>query len=260
MKHGAVSAEASKVYNPVGRCIYCGAGPGTRLSREHIVPIGLGGGLVLPKASCESCSKITQKFEETCLRNTFLPYRVYVGLMRHPQELREGVKENGEFLVIPRIFGEPGLIYRAPPGRSLAFTYQLHADGDEIDRHVQRLAAGEIRFDMDAFARMLAKIAHSYAVAELGLDGIDPELPDLILGKNSDLASYLIGASPHYFPARRDRLSHQISLGLLPHGERQLVCVHIRLFATHNTPAYLVIAGELITSRQDLLERFELLR
>ena len=72
----------------------------------------------------------------------------------------------------------------------------------------------------------------------------------------ADLASYVIGASPHYFPARRDRLSHQLSLGLLPHGERWLVCVHIRLFATHNTPAYLVIAGELITSRQDLLDRF----
>jgi hypothetical protein len=176
--------------------------------------------------------------------------------MRHRKELRESIKENGEFLIIPRIFGEPGLICGRPPGNPLVFTYLLYADGQEIDHHVQRLAAGEICFDMAAFARMLAKIAHSYVVAELGLDGVDPELPDLILGKYPDLASYVIGASPHYFPARRDRFSHQLSLGLLPHGERWLVCVHIRLFATHNTPAYLVIGGELITSWQDLLDRF----
>jgi glutaredoxin len=176
MKYDARSAETSKVYNAVGRCIYCGAGAENRLSREHIVPIGLGGGLVLSKASCESCSKITQKFEEICLRKIFLPYRVYVGLMRHRKELRESIKENGEFLIIPRIFGEPGLICGRPPGNPLVFTYLLYADGQEIDHHVQRLAAGEICFDMAAFARMLAKIAHSYVVAELGLDGVDPEL------------------------------------------------------------------------------------
>jgi 5-methylcytosine-specific restriction endonuclease McrA len=41
------------IYDPVGKCIYCRSdrlsGP---LTREHIIPESLGGGLELPEASC----------------------------------------------------------------------------------------------------------------------------------------------------------------------------------------------------------------
>jgi hypothetical protein len=58
---------------PVGKCVYCGAfeftpGSGRKLSEEHIVTHGLGGMLVLPEASCESCQVKTKKIEGSVLR------------------------------------------------------------------------------------------------------------------------------------------------------------------------------------------------
>src|SRR5689334_18963196 len=44
----------AKTFNAVGSCVYCGAGQG-ELTREHIVPLGLGGTFVLPASSCKRC-------------------------------------------------------------------------------------------------------------------------------------------------------------------------------------------------------------
>src|SRR6266853_1676428 len=69
----AVDSQITR-YGSVGRCIYCGA---TRysaaevrpLSDEHIVPEGLSGTLVLPRASCRRCAKTTGQIEGSVLRN-----------------------------------------------------------------------------------------------------------------------------------------------------------------------------------------------
>src|SRR3954447_14879910 len=45
-----------RVYPPVGFCIYCGTRKGD-LRRENIIPFGLGGNLILPKASCRDCER-----------------------------------------------------------------------------------------------------------------------------------------------------------------------------------------------------------
>ena len=59
----------------IGYCIYCG----TRerpLSKEHIIPYGLGGVWILGEASCDKCATITSEFEMDVLRNTFGPFRI----------------------------------------------------------------------------------------------------------------------------------------------------------------------------------------
>jgi len=43
-------------------------------------------------------------------------------------------------------------------------------------------------FDIRKFARMLAKIAHSLAAAEIRIENFDPVLPDLISGHAPELA------------------------------------------------------------------------
>ncbi len=48
----------TKIYQPVGRCIFCGSEKGT-MDDEHIIPFFLGGRLVLPNASCKDCAKKT---------------------------------------------------------------------------------------------------------------------------------------------------------------------------------------------------------
>ena len=79
-----VSAANAKVFSPVGFCIYCGGG---KLTKEHVFPKGLGGGLILPRASCASCQTEIHSFETICMRQTLLPYRKNTGLVRHLNDL-----------------------------------------------------------------------------------------------------------------------------------------------------------------------------
>ncbi len=46
------------------------------------------------------------------------------------------------------------------------------------------------------FARLLAKIAHSYAVAELGFGAFHSFLPPLILGESLNLPDFVGGVAP----------------------------------------------------------------
>ena len=62
-------------YKPHGRCIYCGTIDA--LQREHIIPFGLSGSAVLPKASCRRCAEITGRFENDVLRGPLWAVRVY---------------------------------------------------------------------------------------------------------------------------------------------------------------------------------------
>jgi hypothetical protein len=114
-------------------------------------------------------------------------------------------------------------------------------------------------FGMNKFARMLEKIAHSLAAAEIGVEHFDPALAGFILGHAPDLASYLVAAwterSGHAPPAVP---LHQVGLGMQQWGRRWLVSVRIKLFANQPTaPTYRVIVGELIDS-PELFERFGL--
>ena len=50
------------------------------------------------------------------------------------------------------------------------------------------------RMDAGDFGRMLAKIGHSYAVAELGLDGFKPVLTNIIRGQRPFSLTHYIGS------------------------------------------------------------------
>ena len=60
---------ANHIYPPVGRCIYCGATEPPadigRFTDEHIIPLAMGGNLILPQASCKQCEKIINREIET---------------------------------------------------------------------------------------------------------------------------------------------------------------------------------------------------
>jgi hypothetical protein len=47
-----------------------------------------------------------------------------------------------------------------------------------------------------ACARMIAKIAHAFAVADQGLDKFTPLLPDVVLGRSDNLADLIGGEMP----------------------------------------------------------------
>ena len=69
-------------YDPVGRCIYCGAGAAgdIDLGDEHIIPLSLAGQLILPAASCHKCERITSGIEDYCAKHIFDEARFHLGI------------------------------------------------------------------------------------------------------------------------------------------------------------------------------------
>jgi hypothetical protein len=89
------------------------------------------------------------------------------------------------------------------------------------------------------FCSMLAKIAHSFAVAEAGLDAFEPLLLPILLGEDLSEWALVIGSNETADPPGR-RL-HELSIGFSEHGN--LVVVRIRLLACLGTPTYYVVVG-----------------
>ncbi|MBB3571987.1 hypothetical protein [Rhizobium sp. BK491] len=257
-----VSAAKARVFPPVGRCIYCG-GAGA-LTKEHIFPAGLGGGLLLPRASCTSCQREIQIFEDICMRKTLLPHRRARGLVRHPHDLpatvplvldldlqgptRVALDAHPNVLVLPGMRDLPGILAGRSPETVVQFDYKIFGHTDILDQTKRRLLDQQVvGIDLDGYAwlRMLAKIAHGYAVAELGFNRFSPALPDLILGRNPALCSYLIGNCPVPSPIPDSPPLLIIGMLCVTMGEQRLVAVNLRLFADLGveTPVYTVIAG-----------------
>ena len=104
------------------------------------------------------------------------------------------------------------------------------------------------------FLRTLAKIAHCYVIANVGLEGFRPLLQDVILGKGSP--SYYVGGAgplPRFVPDPREDVDHQIYPMTLTIREVDYIAVQIRLF-THMrpiTPIYVIVVGEYSASKSD---------
>jgi hypothetical protein len=221
------TARGGKVYPPVGACIYCRTTEG-QLTKEQIIPLGLGGNWILPRASCKRCAAITSDVEQFCLRPMLGPFRIRLVLptrrpKKRPSELPiEFIQPGGqrkrrsvpveEFPATCLGFRwpAPGLIRLQPPSENFEGELVARFINEELRKHAtpdgQKVKLGSI--NMLLFARMLAKIGHSYAVADLGLSMFRPLLPDFILGKSS-AAPWLVGGdASSQAPDTEPRLHH----------------------------------------------------
>ncbi|KJC36494.1 hypothetical protein UP06_32820 [Bradyrhizobium sp. LTSP857] len=96
------------------------------------------------------------------------------------------------------------------------------------------------RVDQEAFNRVLAKIAHAYTVAELGLDNFEAVLPSRILDRTDALRRY-VGGGAEYPPPASDNL-HEVEIE--PRSpDHDWIIVRIRLLAYYATPIYRVVSG-----------------
>ena len=124
MKKAAGIPFPSKRYVPLNRCAYCDATED--LSEEHVIPLGLGGDLVLPRGSCERHRKATCKVEDFVLRRYLCALRSHLSLPSRRPHLRP----DGYPLVLKRgphswkqkvnLADHPGIVRFVifdPPGR-----------------------------------------------------------------------------------------------------------------------------------------------
>jgi hypothetical protein len=260
-------------YNSIGKCIYCGVTaystrPGVRthpLGAEHIIPESIGGTLELPEASCQKCEDTTGRLVEgDALGRTLKALRVHLNLKKsgkgqHPKSLPLTVTDGGQGTTIPDVpidiypiaFMLP--VYMPPEFSATATDYGKVVRGALVSTLKLDLKALFKRYSTNGFSpaywdnamlcRMLAKIGHSLAIAELGEETFRPLLVQLIC--NGDAAGMsLIGCSAEYERAPRSKELHVVELGYQRHNSITYVVASIRLFASYDGPVYRVVVGE----------------
>ncbi len=265
---------APKRYTAVRQCIYCGAKeyrPGdtmAKLGDEHIIPAAFEGNLELPEASCQKCERITSQVETHCIEQMVRDTREHLGLRarRHrrdrttlPVTVDRG--SGAETVRVPLSihpaalfmfsFDPPRLLFGLPDAEGgFAGRVTIRPMADDLGARADRLG-GKVNlirrggFDAPTFGRMLAKIAHSFAVAELGLGGFRPLLKEVILGEPARHLSQFVGGAFALESQGTER--HEISISLRSAVYRNYYVVRLRLFADLDMPIYLITAGEPLT-------------
>lgn len=95
--------------------------------------------------------------------------------------------------------------------------------------------------DTFALCRTLAKIAHSYVVAEIGMDSFVPTLPHFILGNYDSLRLHYVGGIVREHAPSNEL--HEIEIEKPNDEQWQYIVVRIRLFAKFGAPIYRIVAG-----------------
>jgi len=251
-------------YPAVGRCIYCGA---TRydehtvtLRDEHIVPLGIHGQEYLPEASCRSCEGITGRWEQIWQRGNIDPIRQHFGLQdkrRQKRREKEGKTSmpvyhpKGRTLIpwqdypaIPvfPVLGAPRLFNPLPPFHHPEYRYNLAKEQMSIMASRYNLHQfTTLKLDTWAFMRVLAKIAHAYTVAILGLGSFIPLLPNYIIGDNDGARHFYVGSDLDIEP--QTDLLHDFRFEPATVEQWEFIVLRIRLFANLGAPTYRVVSG-----------------
>jgi hypothetical protein len=247
-------------------CIYCGDRNGP-FGDEHIIPRNLGGQLVFKDASCKRCEVIINKEIETRISNMMGTFRRRTIPVRNRDKKRRPdtyqlrmIDETGNPSIehtiptaeAPRIlylirFPPPALLI--PESRSeqtYLWTWAHRGDMQRMkDRYGQSGAAGHIAgaYDEICFARQLAKIAHSYVLAEHPqMAAYEQLLPQFILTGVGDYRS-LIGSADGPLDGDQRRWLCNIHWGRFTHDGYAYLCSRFKIFAFTNAPVYEVIVA-----------------
>jgi hypothetical protein len=259
----------SITFSPIGSCIYCGTNAG-QMTDEHVIPFGLGGGLILPKSSCKTCAKETARMEQIIQRMFLGPFRIRLGLpTRRPKErpqqleiqiLRDGkiIRENVTASEFPLIYHTvklppPRILSGLPPTNKLDLEVVAIMNAD-ANKYMGKAGDGFTigTFDPFVFYRFLAKIAHSFAIGRLGMGHFKSFfLPDIVLGKADvplNSLFQLIGGGPNLTASTQGEPILGTLHSLCTRGEHpptfRYVVATLHLFSFLNAPTYDVVVGE----------------
>lgn len=266
---------ARHVYPAIGQCIYCDTTT-PPLTDEHIIPLALGGNLILPKASCKICAKtINREIETPVLSQEWGALRAK---LRFPTRKK---KKRKTHLAVRRIDGRlrtvrisdhstPVPLYKFREARILSgqergddnlhWTMDILAD-HEKEKEMQRRfpdwdKTHRIKAQPYPFARLIAKIGHAYTVAEYGLAAFTPLTRNIILGKSDDYF-FIVGGSFDIEPAIPDG-DHITDISIrIVNATRAQIRVDIRLFSQITTPSYHVVVGDIDLNHAAHVRAFE---
>jgi hypothetical protein len=252
----------TKVYPPPRHCAYCPSTEG--LTNEHIIAYGLGSELIFRDASCAECSKETSKVEDFVLRRYLGPLRSYLSLpSRNPKQRPDGYKlkltgDGRTWTQKVSLSEHPGIIkfvmFAEPPGRVAGRpvdhpTWSIRLVEAKIfadwERRLSALGAhsAEDKVGLKAtdIARMLAKTAHSFAIAELGHDAFEETYVDHLVKREAPDWNYWVGG---YHRAKGSKILALHELKFVRRGSDLSIIIHLFVpYCPHD--AYEVVVGRL---------------
>jgi HNH endonuclease len=257
--------KRQRTYNLVGACIYCGETKGP-LTTEHIISKGLGGRLLLPASTCHTCAEETGALEGRVTGGIFRAARRELGFpqnnrkakaKRSPETMTANV-DGTQIKLAPEDF--PGLLltfqYEDLPGilHNRPLTEEFHGKlewhplpgfSGKMGRFAQTIPPFEtISFgnqgDGTDLARMLAKIAHAYAIAEG--ERFRPYLTNIILNKPPMHVGHYVGGLGGLNNIQTVTDLHEIKVS--DFWTRKHVVVEVQLFANRSLPVYVIVVGE----------------
>ncbi len=250
--------QETLVYPAVGICIYCLGSEA--LQTEHIVPYSLGGSMLLPKASCGDCSKVTSAFEGRVSGGMFKAFRAKINAptrskVGHPTEFPTTffdlttvstqrkllpVEEIPGFLHIMYFDHEACLVSRKTTSPVIRVEFGWIPNSvvsASNDRDFQKSVYCDLH--IEAYVRMLSKIGHAYVWAELGGEGWEPLLVPLIISAKGKWENF-IGRSPVSIPPK------MLAIRILHRENDSLITVLVtHPLLAQSGPVYEVVVGRI---------------
>jgi hypothetical protein len=257
-------------YGPVGRCVYCGEGEERvgKLSLEHIFPFSLGGTYELPEASCSTCAGIINSQIETPISGgDWGDLREKFRLPTRGKTSRTHVKVSDHFgrdLLIPLAdfptfapsyrFGTARLI----SGSDAEQRREIHLLSEEAEKDALCKAKHpgwdgiySFRAKNDRFARLLAKVAYGFTVAQFGSAWFRETITPIILGQVEDYTTHVGGDLDGYEWSEELNVAPNFKVRMIG-PDLGLVVVDIAFVKDDPKSRYHVVVGECDISVDDV--------
>lgn len=254
----------------VGICIYCG---GKGETDEHVMPLALGGEMILRKASCNPCRAVTSQCESHLLKHSLVQARACLNYPSRGRTfatevfpidvvLKDGT-ETTLSLSNEESLGLTQFLELAPPAFLKPSNYtsgsvvtgaKLISFGKGLDEFVKKHNVKQIKFKSkhpkNYFERMTARIAYCYVVAFWGYECLEECLVlPAILGRKDDIGQWvgcdLEGEYVRPLGKLPGRNAVKLWIFQPPGGGLRHVLVQLKFFAGSDAPEYIVVVGTL---------------
>jgi len=247
-------------YPGVECCIYC-LRTGVPLSDEHIIPLGWAGNSVMRKASCSDCAALTSRIERKILRDFWGPAREALNFpTRRPKRrantlslpIDDGVTR--QTLILPwhdypaqiALFQleKPGLLGGKEPSPSFTVLGTWIASLGNNEAVPGQFAEIE---EFGYFTRFIAKIAHAFAFAQLGVEAFTYwQFLPRVIDETYPHPAFIVGGSGAK-AAEQQNISTTFATSFRfvtwIVAELEFLVVQVQLFSDIDGPVYLAVFG-----------------
>jgi HNH endonuclease len=241
-----------------GCCIYCQVTDAT-LTREHIVPLSIGGQHTIERASCLKCADITKRFEQDVARELWGHARISANAPSRRRKARPSHVTVGHPRLVTVPYSEypptfvfykmpvPGILQGVSPELDFAETWQLITVSDdkklkEFEKTHNTAPTMSFRHVPLSFGRMIAKIGYGHVLTQLDLEDFEPLALKYILGTDPNV-SYVVGCKEG-MEDPLPGLGYQLRTLVGGSADHAFISAEVRLLANCHTPTYTVVVGQ----------------